>query len=106
MLVTEPRIKAAVIIVGGLLMQKTQPVADPFNFLPRVRIPTLMLTARYDSFYPFETSARPFYDNLGTPAPQKKQIVYDATHGLLGSQRNAVVQETLNWLDQYVGAVK
>ncbi|HUP18731.1 MAG TPA: SUMF1/EgtB/PvdO family nonheme iron enzyme, partial [Gemmatimonadota bacterium] len=66
MTVLEERIRANVILVGGLMMQDVQPVADPFHFLPRVRQPTLMLSARWDSFYPLETSQRPLFENLGT----------------------------------------
>jgi len=106
MVATEPRIRAAVLIVGGLLMQETQPVVDPFHFLPRVRQPTIMLSARYDSFYPLETAGRPFFNNLGAPPDQRKLVIYDANHGVFGYARNAVVQETLDWLDRYVGPVK
>jgi dienelactone hydrolase len=105
MLATEPRIRSAVLIVGGLLMQQAQPVVDPFHFLPRVHQPTLMLSARYDSFYPLESSGRPFFENLGAPPDQKKLIVYDANHGVMVYARNAVVHETLDWLDRYAGPV-
>jgi len=106
MVAMEDRIRAVVLIVGGLLMQETQPVVDPFNFLPRVRQPTLMLSARYDSFYPLETAGRPFFDRLGAPAEQRKLVIYDANHGLFGYARNSVVKETLDWLDRYAGPVK
>jgi eukaryotic-like serine/threonine-protein kinase len=106
MLATESRVRAAVILVGGLLMQETQPVADPFHFLPRVTQPTLMLHARYDSSYPLESSGRPFFENLGTPADRRKLVIYDANHSIMGYARNAVVKETLDWLDRHVGPVK
>ena len=106
MLALEDRIQAVVLIVGGLLMQDTQPMADPFNFLPRVRQPTLMINARWDSFYPIETSGRPFFDNLGTPEDHRKQIVIDANHGVLSYARNEVVGEALGWFDAYLGPVR
>jgi dienelactone hydrolase len=106
MLATEDRIKAAVIIVGGLLMQQTQPMADPFNFLPRVRQPTVMINARYDSFYPLETSGRPLFDNLGTSEDERRFVVIDANHGVLAYARNQVVGEALGWLDDHLGAVR
>jgi hypothetical protein len=101
MLALEHRIKVAVLIVGGLLMQTAQPMADPFNFLPRVSQPTLMINARWDSFYPLETSGRPLFDNLGAPADQKKLVIIDASHGVLSYDRNRVVAESLDWLDSY-----
>jgi pimeloyl-ACP methyl ester carboxylesterase len=106
MLALEERIRAAVIIVGGLLMQETQAMADPFHFLPRVTQPTVMINARWDSFYPLETSGRPFFDNLGTPEDQRKLIIIDANHGVLSYARNRVVGEALDWYDQYLGSVR
>jgi dienelactone hydrolase len=106
MLALEERIGAAVIIVGGLLMQRAQGMADPFNFLPRVEQPTVMINARYDSFYPLETSGRPFFDNLGTPEDQRRLVVIDANHGVLSYARNQVVREALDWMDRYLGPVR
>lgn len=106
MVVLEERIRAVVIVVGGLLMQDVQPVADPFHFLPRVKQPTLMLNARWDSFYPLETAQRPFFENLGTPPEDRKLVIMDANHGVLSYARNRVIQESLDWLDRYVGPVR
>ena len=102
MLALEDRVKAAVLIVGGLLMQTAQPMADPFNFLPRVRQPTVMINARWDSFYPLETAGRPLFDNLGAPDDRKKLVVIDASHGVFSYDRNRVVAESLDWLDTYL----
>jgi dienelactone hydrolase len=102
MLALEERIKASVIIVGGLLMQETQAMADPFHFLPRVTQPTVVINARFDSFYPLETSGRPLFDNLGTPPDQRKLVVIDANHGVFSYARNQVIGEALAWLDQYL----
>ena len=106
MVALEDRVRVVVIIVGGLLMQDTQPMADPFNFLPRVTQPTIMINARFDSFYPLETSGRPFFDKLGTPEDQRKLVIIDANHGVLSYARDRVVGETLGWLDGYLGPVR
>jgi hypothetical protein len=106
MLSLEKRIGAAAIIVGGLLMQEAQPMADPFHFLPRVTQPTVMINARFDSFYPLETSGRPLFENLGTPPEQRKLVVIDANHGVISYARNQVVGEVLGWLDLYLGEVR
>ena len=106
MVALEDRIRVTVIIVGGLLMQDTQPMADPFHFLPRATQPTLMINARWDSFYPLETSGRPLFDNLGTPEDQKRLVIIDANHGVLSYARDRVVGETLDWLDEYLGPVR
>lgn len=102
MLALENRVKAAVLIVGGLLMQTAQPMADTFNFLPRVRQPTVMINARWDSFYPLETAGRPLFDNLGAPDDQKKLVIIDASHGVFSYDRDRVVAESLDWLNTYL----
>ena len=102
----EPRFKASILVVGGLEMQAVQPVADPFNFLPRVTLPTLMLNGRYDSFFPLETSIMPFYENLGTPEADKKIIVTEANHFVTAYEANLTIAESLDWLDRYVGPVE
>ena len=102
-LAAEPRFKAAVLVVGGLTMERGRPEVDPFNYLPRVKQPVLMLNGRYDYFYPLETGQRPFFDLLGTPADRKKMLVYEDTHGV---PRTEMIKETLRWLDTYLGPVR
>ena len=106
MVALEERLRAVAIVVGGLLMQDTQPMADPFHVLPRVTQPTVLIQARWESFYPLETSGRPFFDNLGTPEDQRKLVIIDANHGVLSYARDQVVGEVLGWLDEYMGPVR
>jgi hypothetical protein len=100
------RFKTGIFFVGGLAMQDVQPMADPFNFLPRVTIPTFMFNGRYDSFFPVDTSVRPFYNNLGTPESDKKLVVTDSNHFVGAYSANQLISETLDWLDKYLGAVE
>lgn len=100
MLAVEPRFRAAVLNVAGLGAAPKRPEEDPVNFLPRVRIPVLMLSGRYDSVFPFELSQKPFLQLLGSP--EKKQILFDGGHFL---PRTMMVSESLKWLDQYLGPV-
>jgi dienelactone hydrolase len=106
MTAVEPRIEASVLVVGGLEMQATQPMADPFNFLPRITVPTLMLNGRYDSFFPLETSIMPFFENLGTPDEDKKIIITDSNHFVLAYEANLAIAESLDWYDRYLGVVE
>lgn len=106
MLALEPRIEAAVLIVGGLAMQETQPMVDPFNFLPRVTTPTLMVNGEYDSFFPVETAQRPFFDNLGVSEPDKKLIITDSNHFVLSFAGDLAINESLDWYDRYLGPVR
>ena len=97
MIAMEPRIKASVLISGGLVLQPTQPEVDPFNFLPRVRIPTRMVNAPNDYFYPLKSSQKPFYHFLG--AEHKDSILLKGGHL---PPWNLVARETLDWFDRYL----
>jgi len=68
-----------------------------------VRMPVLMLNGRYDMTFPYDASAKPLFDLLGTPPEHKRQVVYDSDHFV---PRNALIKETLAWLDRYLGPVK
>jgi len=102
MLVLENRFKTAILTVAGLRFQKSRPEADPFNFLSRVNLPVLMLNGKHDFYFPYETSQKPFFELLGTPANQKKWLVYDGSHTVPTTE---LVKESLNWLDTYLGQV-
>jgi eukaryotic-like serine/threonine-protein kinase len=98
----EPRFRAAVLYVAGLGADPNRPEVDPVNFLPRIHVPVLMLSGKYDSVFPYEVSQKPFFELLGTPVADKKRIVYEGGHFL---PRPQMVSETLAWLDHYLGAV-
>jgi len=99
----EKRFKAAVINVGGLMMQKTSPEVDPLNFLPRVKLPVLMLNGKNDTFFPVETSQKPMFKFLGSDEKDKKMIVYEGGHLV---PKADVAKESLYWFDKYLGPVK
>jgi dienelactone hydrolase len=103
LLALEPRFKAAVLNVPGLSMLPMRPEEDPVNFLPRVHLPVLMLSGKYDSSFPLELSQKPFFRLLGTPASEKRHVVDEAGHFL---SRPMMVRESLAWLDRYLGPVK
>jgi dienelactone hydrolase/plasmid stabilization system protein ParE len=102
MVAIEPRFRTAILNVAGLSMGRMRPEEDPVNFLPRIRIPVLMLSGRFDSVFPVELSQKPFLRLLGSPAGTKKQIMFDGGHFL---PRTIWVAESLTWLDQYLGPV-
>jgi hypothetical protein len=96
MLAIEGRVKASVLVSGGLLLHPTQPEVDPFNFLPRVRAPTLMINVPNDYFYPLESSQRPFYQFLG--AEPKDHVLLEGGHL---PPMNGIARKTLDWFDQF-----
>ena len=89
--------------VAGLTMERSRPEVDPFNYLPRVTQPVLMLNGKYDFFFPVETAQRPFFDNLGTAADRKKWVVYEGGHDV---PRTELIAQSLRWLDTYLGPVR
>jgi dienelactone hydrolase len=100
---TEPRIKAAILYVAGLEMERAKPEADPINFLPRITIPVIMLNGKHDYFFPVETSQEPMFRMLGTPPEHKKWVVYEGGHFV---PRTQLIKESLDWLDKYLGPVR
>ena len=99
----EPRIKAVVLYVAGLGMESVRPEADPINFIPRIKVPVIMLNGKYDQFFPTETSQKPFFRLLGTPSDQKRYVVYEGGHFV---PRTQLITESLAWLDKYLGPVQ
>lgn len=103
MIAVEPRIKAAVLYVAGLPIERARPEVDQINFLPRVKVPVIMLNGKYDHFFPVESSQKPFFRLLGAPPSDKKYILYDGGHFV---PRTQLITESLNWLDKYLGPVR
>ncbi len=102
-LAVDSRFKAAVLYVAGLTMERGRAEVDPFNYLPRVTQPVIMLDGKYDFYFPVEISQKPFFNNLGTAADRKKYIVYEGGHDV---PRTELIKETLAWLDKYLGPVR
>jgi pimeloyl-ACP methyl ester carboxylesterase len=94
----EPRIRVSILVVAGLDFPRVRPEVEPLNFLPRVRIPTLMLNGRYDFFFPVKSSQIPMFRLLGTPAERKRQVIEEGSHFF---PRARMIQEILDWLDRY-----
>ena len=98
----EDRIGVSVLIAGGL-MGIGRPEVYDCNYAGRIRIPTLMLNGKYDGILPPELSQRPMFELLGTPAEDKKYLLYETDHI---PPRIEFIKETLAWLDKYLGPVK
>jgi formylglycine-generating enzyme required for sulfatase activity/predicted esterase len=96
----EPRFKAALLYLGGFFFQHSLPEVDAFNFAPRVRVPVLLLSGRFDFIFPTDTSQLPMFDLFQPPDGQKRRVVYDTGHNL---PRAELIRETLEWLDTYLG---
>jgi dienelactone hydrolase len=99
----DSRLKVLVLISPGFYLQKRLPEADQLNFTPHIKIPVLILNGRFDYIFPVGLSQEPLFRELGTPANQKRRVVYDCGHDI---PRSEEIKESLNWLDQYLGPVR
>jgi dienelactone hydrolase len=105
-LAIEERFDTGILAMGGLTMGYTSmPSGQPFNFVPRIKIPILMVNGREDSLYPLETKQVPLYKLLGIPEEHKKHITYPRRHSLIGSSRVQMQKDIIAWLDKYLGPV-
>jgi formylglycine-generating enzyme required for sulfatase activity len=103
MISVEPRIKAAVLVGGGLEFGKALPEVDALNFASHVKVPVLMVNGRYDNLFPTETSQKPMFSLLGTPPRDKRHVVFEAGHV---PPNDLMRKEILDWLDRYQGPVQ
>jgi hypothetical protein len=103
-LALEPRFQTGVLLWGGVPERRhASEVIEPVNFLPRVRVPLLMLNGRQDFIFPMTTSQLPFYRLLGTAPGDKRHVLFDYGHIPLRNQD--VIREILDWLDHHLGPV-
>jgi dienelactone hydrolase len=103
MIALEDGLKVALLQLGGFKLQVSSPKVDPFNFAPRVKIPVLLLSGRFDFLFPVETAQKPFFHLIGTPPEHKRHAIYETSHGVPTNER---IKEDLDWLDRYFGASK
>lgn len=104
MVVAEDRFDLAIFLSVGLSPFTgftDQPSVSQLTYLPRITVPTLVLSGKYDYLFPVETHLMPFYELIGTPEKDKHLVIYDAGHVPL--PRTEVIKETLAWLDKYQG---
>ena len=101
-LALEPRMKVAVLAAGGLTFNRP-PETQTANFMPRVRIPVLVINGRDDFSAPDEAQLR-LFQLLGTPAENKKHVSLEGGH--VPNDLRALFRETLDWFDKYLGPVK
>jgi len=103
MIAVEDRFKTGVLLLGGICACTRHPASDPANFAPRVRIPMLMINAREDSIFPYETAQKPLFNLLGTPVEQKKHVLFPGGHGIPWEYHKQYYSEIVKWLDEHLG---
>jgi predicted Ser/Thr protein kinase len=100
LLAVEKRIGAAVLYSGGVGLHGGLPASElTYNYVPRVTQPVLMLNGRWDIDATPGAQQR-LFELLGSPADQKKRVLFEAGHGNL--PRFQVEKETLEWFDRHL----
>jgi DNA-binding winged helix-turn-helix (wHTH) protein/dienelactone hydrolase len=104
-LAIEKRVRAAVLASGGIWIHTPlHPMIDLIHYAPRITIPVLMLSGRYDHIYPYEQSQKRTFGLLGTAADKKAQIAYDTGHFTIPP--NMVAADVTDWFDKHLGRVR
>jgi dienelactone hydrolase len=75
------------------------PAVDPVNALPRIHVPTLLMSGELDPYITPDDARRSFA-LLGADASDKKHVWGQGTHFI---PRDLMIRETLEWLDKYFG---
>jgi predicted esterase len=101
-LAVDDRFKAAVLACGGLWPPgRLPPEIDGINFVPRVRLPVLILNGPNDPLFPLKTSQQPMYRLLGTPQKDKQHHLYKVPGHAVPLDEAA--KDMLSWFDKYLG---
>jgi len=100
----EDRFKAVVFLDGGFFLGPHLPARDQVNFASRVKEPVLMVNGRYDFSFSPERSQDPMFRMLGTPAQDKRHVLFDTPHDI-SQVKGDLSREVLAWLDKYLGRV-
>ena len=98
----EPRIKVAVFASGGLRFN-FPPEIQPANFMPRVKIPVLLVNGRDDFRSPTIISG--VSSNCSGHAGDRS-VTLRSNGGHVPTDQRGVIREVLDWFDKYLGAVK
>jgi dienelactone hydrolase len=93
----EPRFKVAVFMAGGLRFNHPQEI-QPANFMPRVKVPVLLVNGEDDFSAPVAAQRR-FIDLLGTEPGHKRHRMLAGGH--VPNDWNGLIREVLDWLDMY-----
>ena len=95
----EPRIKSAILMGAELDPRNYLPEVNVVNFVPRIKVPTLVLNGKYDEELPFEPNGRALFELL--PEPKRLELV-ETGHLPSIEIRTPIINE---FLDETLGPV-
>jgi len=99
MLAQEDRFRTAIIDIGLMPAMPATPEVDPAHSLPRIRVPTLLLSGEFDAMVQ-RADAERFFDLIGVAPDLKKHVIALGGHYI---PRDVLMRESLDWLDAYLG---
>jgi serine/threonine protein kinase/formylglycine-generating enzyme required for sulfatase activity len=97
----DPRLRAVVLVAGGLPTGSEPGETDPLNFAPRITAPVLLMAGRDDFRFPLKLSQLPLMRLLGS----KDKRHYQFEGGHVPPRWQEVIREALDWFDRYLGPV-
>ncbi len=101
----QQRLRAVILLDGGLFLSPQVAGADQVDFAPRLTRPVLMVNGRYDFSFSVDRSQLPLFRMLGTPAADKEHVELETPHDVR-ADRPALVKNVLGWLDRYLGPIR
>jgi formylglycine-generating enzyme required for sulfatase activity len=101
-LALDDRFTTGIFVSGGIPPTLAKPEASSASFAARVNVPVLMISGRHDVLRPVEIYQTPMFQSIGTPDNNKRHAILDGGHK---PPQDQLVQESLKWLDQYLGKV-
>jgi pimeloyl-ACP methyl ester carboxylesterase len=105
-LAIDKRLRCGVLLDGGFPLSGGRlPEVDTLNYVPRIRVPVLMINGRFDYIFPVEASQKPMFRLLGTPEKDKKHLLLDTAHDV-SIKRTEMMREVLDFLDRNLGGVR
>jgi dipeptidyl aminopeptidase/acylaminoacyl peptidase len=96
-LAQENRISLAIMEVG--FIRPVAPEVDPVNALPRIKVPTLVMSSELDPRVSPDNS-KSFFALLGTDPSDKRHLTERGGHYF---PRDQMIKQTLDWLDAHFG---
>jgi len=98
----ESRLKAVVLLDGGMFVEKPLPGTDQVDFAPHLTAPTLLMAGRFDWIFMGKDA---LLRMIGTPPGDKSVVILETAHDV-SSDRPTMVRTVLAWLDKYLGKVR
>ena len=96
LLAIDDRIKAAVICVGGLMLQKSKKEIEAHYYVRRIKTPILHIIGKEDGIFGYEENYKPWRKLIGTPKDKLKLIELDNVgHGL---PWDTIIKHHSNWV--------